>query len=144
MRLVDADVIFLLHALNELLDEFIERAFHLHLLELLTHLFIQQIAVQQCLLDRATQIVQRLLAIAELVIHVILESALQQVIGERAEQVFHAHFAGRVGDVFAVANAFHKSGRWSCVVGRWLSGKQQIPRFARNDNSCVDRCIRHD
>ena len=41
--------------------------------------------------------------------HVVLKSALQQVVGERAEQVLHAHFAGRIGNVFAVANAFHKS-----------------------------------
>ena len=40
--------------------------------------------------------------------HVVLEAALQQVVGERAEQVFHAHFAGRIGNVFAVANAFHR------------------------------------
>ena len=101
MGLVDADVILLLHALNQLLDEFIQRAFHLHLLELLTHLFIQQIAVEQRLLNRAAQIVECLLAIPEIVVQVILESALQQVIGERAEQVFHAHFAGGVGNVFA-------------------------------------------
>ena len=113
--MIDADVILLLHALNQLIDEFIQRAFHLHLLQLLAHLFIEQIAVEQRLLNRAAQIVQRLLAIAEVVVHVILESALQQVIGERAEQVLHAHFARRVGNVFAVANAFHKKA-FSCQL----------------------------
>ncbi len=52
-------------------------------------------------------------------IHVILEAALQQIVRERAEQVFHAHLAGRIGNVFAVANAFHRSSRRSSVVGRW-------------------------
>ena len=33
VRLVDADVVFLLHALDELFDEFVERAVRLHLLE---------------------------------------------------------------------------------------------------------------
>ena len=61
------------------------------------------------------QIVERLLAFRHVVEHVVLEAALQKVIRERAEQVFHAHFAGRIGNVLAVANAFHKNSRWSSV-----------------------------
>ena len=58
--------------------------------------------------DGALKVVEVVLALGHLIPHVALEAALQQVVGERAEQVFHAHFAGGVGDVFAVADAFHK------------------------------------
>jgi hypothetical protein len=62
------------------------------------------------LFDGALQIVEVLLAFARhFVPHIALESALQQVVGERAEQVLHAHFAGGVGNVFGVADAFHKN-----------------------------------
>ena len=108
VRLVDADVIFLLHALDQLLDQFVQRAIHLHLAKPLAHFLVQKISLQQCLFDGAAQIVQRLLAVEHVVEHVVLEAALQQVVRERAEQVLHAHLAGRVGNVFAVADAFHK------------------------------------
>ncbi len=62
VRLIDADVIFLLHALDQLIDKFIQRAFHLHLLQALAHFFVEQIAIEQSLLDGAAQIVERLLA----------------------------------------------------------------------------------
>ncbi len=62
--IVNADVIFLLHALDQLFDQFVERAVHLHLLQLLAHFLVEQIAVQQRLLDGAAQIVERLLAVA--------------------------------------------------------------------------------
>ena len=65
--------------------------------------------VEERLFDGLAQVVQRLLAVAEVIVEIILEAALQQVVGERAEQVFHAHFARGIGNVFAVADAFHKS-----------------------------------
>ena len=124
VRFIDADVIFLLHAFDQLLDQFVERAIHLHLAKPFLHFFVQQISIQQCLFDGAAQIVKRLLAISiHVVEHVVLEAALQQVIRERAEQVFHAHLAGRVGNVFAVADAFH---------GRTIDHRQRlITRLSR-------------
>ena len=44
-----------------------ERASQLHLLELLAHLFVEQVAVQQSLLDGVAQVVQRLLAVGQIV-----------------------------------------------------------------------------
>ena len=120
MRIIHADVIFLLHAFDQLLNQFIERAIHLHLAKPFLHFFVQQISFHQRLLDGAAQIVESLLAISVHVVeHVVLEAALQEVIGERAQQVFHAHLAGWVGNVFAVTDAFHKSGSWPLAFGRW-------------------------
>ncbi len=107
MRLVDRDVVFLLHALDELLDQFVELAVGHHLLDLLAQILVEHFAVEQRVLDGAPEFLERLLALGHLVPHGILEAALQQVVRERAEQVFHAHFAGRVGNVFGVANALH-------------------------------------
>ena len=58
--------------------------------------------------DGAFELVEGLFTLGHFVPHGILKPALQQVIRERAEQVFHAHFAGRVGNVFAVTYATHK------------------------------------
>ena len=66
--MVNADVIFLLHPIEHLLDQFLQRP-QLHLLKLLAHLFVQQIAFDQRLLDGAAQFVQRLLAVVHIVKH---------------------------------------------------------------------------
>jgi hypothetical protein len=88
------------------------------LLHALAHLFVELIAsISAC--SMAREIVEVLLALGHLVPHVALEAALQQVVGERAEQILHAHFAGGIGNVFGVANAFHKL-LVGFVVGRWL------------------------
>ena len=63
VRLVDTDVVLLLHALDQLLDQFIQRAVHLHLLQAFAHFFIQQIATAQRLFDGLPQIVESLLAV---------------------------------------------------------------------------------
>jgi len=72
------------------------------------------------LFDGASQIVESLLALSiHVVKHVVLKAALQKVIRERAEQIFHAHLAGRVRHVFAVTDAFHnESSRQSSVVSK--------------------------
>src|SRR6266498_620422 len=57
MRLVNAEVIFLLHALDELLDQFFERSFALHLLQLLAKFIRKQITSEQRLLHRAAQVI---------------------------------------------------------------------------------------
>jgi hypothetical protein len=83
-----------------------------HLLQAFAHVFVELLAFHQGLLDGAAKIVEGLLAFGHFVPHVALEAALQEVVGERAEQVLHAHFAGGVGDVFGVADAFHKAVSW--------------------------------
>jgi hypothetical protein len=47
-------------------------------------------------------------AIRQFVLEVVVEATLQKKVGQSAEQVFHAHVASGVGDVFGVADAFHK------------------------------------
>ncbi len=119
MRLIETDVVFLLQAFDELLDKVIESSIHLRLTQTFLHFFVQHISIEQGLLDGAAQVVERLLRLRHVIEHVVLEAALQEIVRERAEQLFHAHFASRVGNVLAVANAFHKSGRWSSVLDRW-------------------------
>jgi len=125
-RIFNRNEIFLLHALDKLFDQFIELAFHLHLPEAFPHFFIEKIAVHQRLLDRAAKGIEVLIALGHLVEHVILESALQKIVGQSAEQVFHAHLAGGIGNVFGVADAFHKCSRRSSVVSRQQSGLWSI------------------
>src|SRR5271165_512008 len=122
VRLVDGNVIFLLHALDELLDQFIELAFGEHLLNLLAQVLVEVLSIQQRLLDGALQFIERLLALGHFVPHVALKPTLQQVIRQGAKQVFHAHLAGGVGHVLGVTNSSHKSvvGLWSSVVGPFL------------------------
>src|SRR5437660_395836 len=79
------------------------------LLQVLSHFFIQQIAVEQSLLNRLAKIVERLFARRQIVKHVILEPALEQIVRERAEQILHAHFPGRIRDVFGVTDALHNT-----------------------------------
>jgi len=108
-RLIDGDVIFLLHALDQLFDKFVELTVHGHLLQTLAHFVIEGIAIHEGLLDGALEIVECLLAFRHLVPHIALEAALQKVVRERTEQILHAHLAGGVRDVFGVTNAFHNS-----------------------------------
>ena len=109
MRLVDGDVVLLLHAIHELLDQLVELLGG-HGLDLLAHVLVEHVAVQQRFGNGVAQVVERLLLrILVVIVHVLpLKSALQQVVGERREQVFHAHLAGGVGNVFLVLDEFHK------------------------------------
>ena len=118
MRFIHADVILLLKTLHQLFDQLVQGAFHLHLLKALAHFLIEKIALKQCLFDGLSKIFKGLLALWHVIKHVILETALQQVIGKGAEQIFHAHFTGRVGNVFRVADAFHKNSGRSSVAGK--------------------------
>src|SRR5208282_4623419 len=108
MRLIDRNIVFLLHALDQLLDQLFKFSLHLHLLQTVAHFLIKHLAVKQRLFESAFQFVERLLALRQLVPEIIVEAALQKIVGERAEQIFHAHLAGGVGDVLAVADAFHR------------------------------------
>ena len=110
VRLVHADVVFLLHALDELLDQLLH-LFGAHVFDLLAHLVVEHVAVEQRLSDGLAQVFQRLFHVAEVVeIHVLLlEAALQQMVGERVEQVLHAHLGGGLGNVFLVLDEFHKA-----------------------------------
>ena len=51
--LVDGNVVFLLHALDQLFDELVELAVHRHLLQTFPHLFVELIAFHQRLFDGA-------------------------------------------------------------------------------------------
>ena len=53
VRLIDRYVIFLLQALDQLLDQFFKLAFHLHLLQTVAHFFIEHLAIEQSLFQRA-------------------------------------------------------------------------------------------
>ncbi len=107
VRLVNADVIFLLHALDKLVDQLVH-LLRRHALDLLAHLLIQHVAVHQRLGDGLAQVFQRLLGVVQVVEvgELVLEAALQQVVGERVEQVFETHLGGGLGNVFFVANEF--------------------------------------
>ena len=62
MGLIDGNVVFLLHAFDELLDQF----FHLlgaHVRDLLARLLVEHVAVEQSFSDRLAQVVERLLGI---------------------------------------------------------------------------------
>ena len=65
VRLIDGDVIFLLHALDQLLDQFLKFALHLHLLQPVAHFFVKHLAIEQRLFERAPQLVERLLALRQ-------------------------------------------------------------------------------
>jgi hypothetical protein len=67
----------LLHALDKFLDQLLERAIHLHLLQTFPHLLVEAVTIQQSLLDGLTQSVECLFTIGHFVKHVILKSALQ-------------------------------------------------------------------
>src|ERR1035437_3584299 len=128
MWLIDRNVVFLLHALDQLLDQLFEFALHLHLLEPVAHFLVKHLAIEQRLLEGAFQLIEGLFAVRQWVPVTVVESALQQIVRKRAEQVLHAHLAGRVGNVFGVANSLHGSGRWSFVVGRWSFVIRLSPR----------------
>ena len=106
--LIDGDVIFLLHALDEIFDQLVELAFHLHLAEALAQFFIEQIAVHERLLDGLTQLFQCVLALHLVETRIgILKSALQEIIGEGVHQIFQAHLASGIRNVLFVAGKFH-------------------------------------
>ncbi len=67
VRLIDGDVVFLLHALDELLDQLLE-LLAAHVLNLLAHLLVEHVAVEQRLGDRLAQVVQRLLGVVQVVV----------------------------------------------------------------------------
>ena len=110
VRLFYGDIVFLLQSLNQLLDQLVERTLFLHAFELFPKLLIDRVLIHQSLFDHLTKFVQSLVAIRQLVPAVVLKSALQQVVGQGAEQVFHAHFTGGIGNVLAISDALHNLG----------------------------------
>jgi hypothetical protein len=108
VRLIDGDVVFLLHALDQLLDQFFEFALHLHLLQPVAH-SSSNISPLSSACSRRASIRRASARLRAFVPEIVVESALQKIVRERAEQVLHAHLAGGVGNVFAVADAFHKA-----------------------------------
>jgi hypothetical protein len=113
MRRRYGDEILLLHSFEDLLDQLLHATFRLHLLELQLHFFVEQITFEQRVANCFLQRLHRAIVVAHLVKarELILESALQQEVGERIHQVVHAEFVSKGGNVFGIADAFHKNGR---------------------------------
>ncbi len=111
MRLVNANVFFLLHPLDKLFNHLLQ-LLATHVLDLLLRLLVEHVAIQQRFRNRLSQIVQRLLSVVQIVIILILllKATLQQIIRECVEQVFHAHLRSRLGNVFLVFDELHKTG----------------------------------
>ena len=65
------------------------------------------------MLDGALEVVEAALAFGHFVPHVALETTLQKIVGERAEEILKAHFAGGVGNVFGIADTLHK--QWPVI-----------------------------
>src|SRR5438477_8943769 len=107
--LIDGNVVFLLHAIDQLLDQFIELPVGAHLLKLRAHVFIEHLARFKRLLDGLPQLIESLLALIELIeVPGILKAALEQIVGERIEQVLHAHFPGGISNIFGILDEFHE------------------------------------
>ncbi len=109
MRLVHGNQFFLLHALDQALDQLFHCAVRLHLLQAFAHFVIQKLAHFQSLLDGLAQGIQRVLVQLLEVHGIALEARLKHVIRKRAEQVFHAHFVGQVGNVFGIFGVLHEN-----------------------------------
>ena len=86
------NVVLLLHALDELVDQLVQLAVLGHLLDFLLHLAIEKVSRFQRLAQRLAQVLHGVLAI-ELgePRPWILKAGIEQILRQRLEQVFHAH-----------------------------------------------------
>ena len=106
VRPVDRDVIFLLHALNQLFNQLLHLVLR-HLVKLLLCLLIK-IAGFQRLPDRFAQVVHRLVALQLRELGKgILKAGIKQVIRQGLQQVVQFHLRGQVAVVFRIADALH-------------------------------------
>ena len=133
VRLFYGDIVFLHQSLNQLLDQLVERTLFLHAFELFPKLLIDRVLIHQSLFDHMTKFVQSLVAIRQLVPAVVLKSALQQVVGQSAEQVFHAHFTGGIGNVLAISDALHNLGPQLPLTSLCVESIDPVHRL-----SCMD------
>ena len=108
MRLIDADVVFLLHAIEELLDELF-KLLGAHRFDLLAQLLVQHVAVHQRFGDRVAKVFEGLFGgVLVVVVRILpLEPTLQQMVGEGREQILHAHLRCGLGNVLFVLNELH-------------------------------------
>ena len=105
---LDGDVVLLLHALDQLVDQLIKLAVLCHLLDPLLHLAVEKIACLQGLAQCLAQVLQGVLAIEFGEARKwILKAGIEQILRQCLEQVFHAHLRGWIAGVFGVANSFH-------------------------------------
>ena len=105
---IELDIVFLLHAIQQLLDQFFDLAISGELVDFLLDRLVEQIAILQRLPHGFPQVVERLIAA-----HLLktaegrLEAGIQQKIRQRLQQRFHLQLVGQVARVFAVSNALH-------------------------------------
>ena len=109
LRLFSIQEFFILHALNDLVDQL----FHLvrrQTLELLLRILVQHFARLQRLLDSFPQIIHRLLAIKILKRrHRVLEPGVQQKIGKRLHQVVEPKARRKVTGKLCISCQLHKT-----------------------------------
>src|SRR5262245_58187053 len=106
-RLIDGDEIFLLHAVDQALDQLVQLTLHLQLLDALAQVVTHEIARLQRLLDGLAQRLE-IVFIQLLEINVLaVEAGFQHVVGERVEEVLQTHFVCEIADVFGELRVFH-------------------------------------
>src|SRR6476620_8847224 len=76
VRLVDTDIVLLLHAVDQLVDDVVKRSIHLHLPQLLARLLVQHVTLEERTFNGTFQIVERLIVGKNVVGQVILKAAL--------------------------------------------------------------------
>ena len=126
------DVVLLLHALDELVDQLVDLAVLRHLVDLL----LQRSSKSRRLREPGAGLradFPGCVAIQFRKARVgIAEAGVQQVVGESLEQVFHVHLGGQVAVVLGVANALHRKSS-SCEPER----RDQSYRCGRVDTALV-------
>ena len=88
-------------------DQFVELAVLGHLINFLLQVFVEEVAGFEHLAQGFAQIVQGMVHRVRQIGEGIAEAGVEQEVGERLQQVFHAHLGGQVAVVFGVANALH-------------------------------------
>ncbi len=129
----DGDVAFLLHALDQLIDQLVHAALLLHTAQCLPRQFVELRGVKQCVANGLSQSFQRIPGVGGLEVgaQIVFEAALQQKIAERVHQVFQAQLLDQVRCVLAVADALHGYSRCS-ILARFGRGRAScFPTFAK-------------
>ena len=100
------DVAFLLHALDELVDQLVELTGCRHLVDLALRVFVEELAGLEDAAQGFAQIVEVVVHVAEAGVGIAI-TGVEEIVGERLEQTFEVHLGGQVAGVFGVANALH-------------------------------------
>ena len=103
MRGLRGDVILALHAADELVDQLVETAIGGHLIDFLLHALVEGVTLFEGAAQGLAQIVHGLIEVLKFSVG-ILEAGVEQIVGERLEQVVHADLASQIAGEFCVAN----------------------------------------